>query len=289
LKLGYTLKESVRGFNNAKFSVAAAVFTITLSLISFAVYLSLSINSNKLLKAIKDKVEIEAFLEDSITSAEISGLKDKIRTIGGIKSITFVSKEEAAKIFEEDFGKDMLEILESNPLPASLRINIYEEYKSLDRINKITSQIAELPKIQEIIFPEKNVEILDRNTSGFLFVNLMILILISVTSVFLVSNTIRLVISAKRKDIETLSLLGASKSFIKAPFIIEGFIQGIAGGLISVGILYLIFWYLNTVTEKTELQIEFLTYDYLIYLVLIGIFLGVFGSWISVSKFIKKK
>jgi len=169
-------------------------------------------------------------------------LKDKIRTIGGIKSITFVSKEEAAKIFEEDFGKDMLEILESNPLPASLRINIYEEYKSLDRINKITSQIAELPKIQEIIFPEKNVEILDRNTSGFLFVNLMILILISVTSVFLVSNTIRLVISAKRKDIETLSLLGASKSFIKAPFIIEGFIQGIAGGLISVGILYLIFW-----------------------------------------------
>lgn len=289
MKFGYILKESFRGFNNAKFSVAASVFTITLSLILFAVYLTLSINSNKLLKSIKDKVELEVFLDENISMDEINELKEKIRTIGGIKSITYVSKDSAAKIFEKDFGKDMLEILEANPLPASLKINVYEEYKSLAGINKIKSQIAGMPKVVDILFPEKNVEILDKNTSGFLFINLLLLILITVTSIFLVSNTIRLVISAKRKDIETLSLLGATKTFIKAPFIIEGFIQGLAGGLISVGILYLIFLYLTAATKYTDLQIEFLTYDYLLYLVLVGIILGVFGSSISAGKFIKVK
>jgi cell division transport system permease protein len=130
---------------------------------------------------------------------------------------------------------------------------------------------------------------LEKNTSGWLFINLTVLILISITSIFLVSNTIRLVISAKKTNIETLYLLGATKTFIKAPFVLEGFIQGLLGGIFSIGILYLIFLYFNTVMGQTELQFEFLSFDYLIYVVLIGIFLGVFGSTLSAGRFIKEK
>ena len=183
----------------------------------------------------------------------------------------------------------MLDILESNPLPPSIKINVYDEYKTVEKMNKFKAQIASLPKIQDIVFPEKNLEIIDKNTSGFLFVNLMILLLIVLTSIILVSNTIRLVISAKGKDIETLSLLGATKAFIKSPFIIEGFIQGFVGSLISIGILYLIFLYFTSVTRQADLQIDFLSFDYLIYLIIIGVFLGIFGSSISVGKFIKVK
>jgi cell division transport system permease protein len=183
----------------------------------------------------------------------------------------------------------MLDIFDYNPLPASFKINVYEEYKSLEIMNKIKSQIASFPKVSDIIFPEKNLELLEKNTSGLLFINLTILILITITSIFLVSNTIRLVISAKSKFIETLNLLGATKLFIKAPFIIEGFIQGFLGGLFSIGILYLIFLYFNTVMKQTDLQFEFLGFDYLLYLLISGIFLGVFGSSISVGKFLKSK
>ena len=289
MKVKYILKEAVRGFNSAKFSTVASVFTITLSLILIAIYFTLSINSGKLLKSIKDKVEIEVFLEDNISLNELNNLKDKIKTVGGIKTINYISKEDAAKIFEKDFGKDMLDIFDYNPLPASFKINVYEEYKSLEIMNKIKSQIASFPNVSDIIFPEKNLELLEKNTSGLLFINLTILILITITSIFLVSNTIRLVISAKSKIIETLSLLGATKLFIKAPFIIEGFMQGFLGGLFSIGILYLIFLYFNTVMKQTDLQFEFLGFDYLLYLLISGIFLGVFGSSISVGKFIKSK
>ena len=289
MKVKYILKEAVRGFNSAKFSTVASVFTITLSLILIAIYFTLSINSGKLLKSIKDKVEIEVFLEDNISLSELNNLKDKIKTVGGIKTINYISKEDAAKIFEKDFGKDMLDIFDYNPLPASFKINVYEEYKSLEIMNKIKSQIASFPNVSDIIFPEKNLELIEKNTSGLLFINLTILILITITSIFLVSNTIRLVISAKSKIIETLSLLGATKLFIKAPFIIEGFMQGFLGGLFSIGILYIIFLYFNTVMKQTDLQFEFLGFDYLLYLLISGIFLGVFGSSISVGKFIKSK
>ncbi len=289
LKIRYILKEAFRGFNSAKFSTVASVFTITLSLILIAIYLTLSINSGILLKSIKDKVEIEVFLEDNISLNELNNLKDKIKTVGGIKTINYISKEDAAKIFEKDFGKDMLDIFDYNPLPASFKINVYEEYKSLEIMNKIKNQIASFPNVSDIVFPEKNLELLEKNTSGLLFINLTILILITITSIFLVSNTIRLVISSKSKIIETLSLLGATKLFIKAPFIIEGFIQGFLGGLFSIGILYLIFLYFNTVMKQTDLQFEFLGFDYLLYLLISGIFLGVFGSSISVGKFIKSK
>jgi cell division transport system permease protein len=289
LKVKYILKEAVRGFNSAKFSTVASIFAITLSLILIAIYFTLFVNSGKLLKSIKDKVEIEVFLEDNINLNELNNLKDKIKTVGGIKTINYISKEDAAKIFEKDFGKDMLDIFEYNPLPASFKINVYEEYKSLEIMNKIKSQIASFPKVSDIVFPEKNLELLEKNTSGLLFINLTILILITVTSIFLVSNTIRLVISSKSKIIETLSLLGATKLFIKAPFIIEGFIQGFLGGLFSIGILYLIFLYFNTVMRQTDLQFEFLGFEYLLYLLISGIFLGVFGSSISVGKFIKLK
>jgi cell division transport system permease protein len=289
LKINYIIKEAFRGFNTAKFSTIASIFTITLSLILIAIYFTLSINSGKLLKSIKDKVEIEVFLEDNISLNELNNLKDRIKTIGGIKTINYISKEDAAKIFEKDFGREMLDIFDYNPLPASLKINIYEEYKSLEKMNKIKSQIASFPKVSDIIFPEKNLELLEKNTSGLLFINFTVLVLITIISIFLVSNTIRLVISAKSKIIETLSLLGATKIFIKAPFIIEGFIQGLVGGLFSIGILYLIFLYFNTVMKQTDLQLDFLGYDYLTYLLITGIFLGVFGSSISVGRFIKSK
>jgi cell division transport system permease protein len=289
LKTKYIFKEALRGFNTAKLSTVASVFTITLSLILISIYLTLSINSGKLLKSIKDKVEIEVFLEDNINLNELNNLKDKIKTVGGIKTMSYISKEDAAKIFEKDFGKDMLEIFDYNPLPASLKINVYEEYKSLEKMNKIKNQIASFPKVSDIIFPEKNLELLEKNTSGLLFINLTVLVLITIISIFLVSNTIRLVIVAKSKIIETLSLLGATNIFIRAPFIIEGFIQGFLGGLFSIGILYLIFLYFNTVMKQTDLQLDFLGLDYLIYLLITGIFLGVFGSSISVGKFIKSK
>lgn len=287
MKFRYLLKESLRGFNSAKLSTVASVITISLSLILIALYFTLSFNSNKLIKSIKDKVEIEVFIDDNLSQDEINTIKEKIRTVGGVKQITFVSKEEASKIFEKEYGKEMLELFESNPLPASFKISLYDEYKSLDRINKIKNQLSSVQNINDIVFPEKNLELIEKNTSGFLYINLVILIIITLSSVFLVSNTIRLVISSRRKIISTFKLLGATNSFIMTPFIIEGFLQGLFGGVFASVILYLLLIVYSSRFNQNEIKLDFFGFEYLGYLILIGILLGILGSIFSVKRFLK--
>ena len=287
MRFKYLLKESIRGFSSAKLSTFASIITIMLSLILIAIYFTISFNSSKMIKTIKSKVEIEVFLDDDITVKELDELKEKIKIIGGVKKITYVSKEKAAEIFEKEFGKEMLEIFEVNPLPASLKINLYEEYKTTDRINKIKNQLIKFPKVQDIVYPEKNLELIEKNTSGILFLNLVILIIITISSIILVSNTIRLVISSKQKAIETLKLLGATKAFIRIPFIIEGFIQGLLGGLCSVIFLYILYVYITSRFNHNELRLDFIGGEYLLYLILIGILLGILGSAISVRRYLK--
>jgi len=289
VKISYLFKESIRGLSSAKLSTLASVITITLSLILISIYYNISVNSNKLIKTIKDKVEIEVFLDDSINQDELNDLREKIRTIGGVKQITYISKDEAIKIFEKEFGKDMLDVFESNPLPASLKINLYDEYKSTDRMNKIKAQIFTMKKVQDIVYPEKNLELIENNSNGLLLINLVILIVISLSSVFLVSNTIRLVISSKKRNLEVFKLLGANNSFIIAPFIINGFIQGLIGGLIGVGIMYGFYFLFTTKFSTNELKIDFMGIDFMIFLIITGIILGVLGSLISVKFFLKKE
>lgn len=287
MKLRYLLKESLRGFNSAKLSTAASVITITLSLILIALYYTLSFNSNKLIKSIKDKVEIEVFINDNLNPDEINSLKEKIKTIGGVKQITLISKEEAFRIFEKEYGREMLDLYESNPLPASFKINLYDEYKSLERINKIKTQLSSIQNVNEIVFPEKNLELIEKNTSGILFINLVILIIITLTSVFLVSNTIRLVIASRKKIIETFKLLGARNSYIMTPFIIEGFLQGLAGGIFASAVIYFLLVVYSTRFSQNEIKLDFLGLEYMGYLTIIGIVLGILGSVFSVKRFLK--
>lgn len=289
MKLNYYITESLRGFKNAKLSTLASVFTIAISLILISIYFIFYINSNLLIKSIKDKVEFELFLDETCTSEDISNIKEKIRTIGGIKNINYISKDSAKKIFEAEFGKDMLEILDDNPLPASLKINLYDEYKSTERMNKIKSQLEQLPKVTDVEFKKEYLEVIEKNSSAFLFVNLIVSLIITITSVFLVSNTIRLVISSRKKLIDLLKLLGAKRHFILTPFILEGFLQGFAGGILSLILLVVLYYYANTKYYSSSPFISFIGFEYILYLILTGISLGVFGSLISVRKFFKKQ
>lgn len=289
MKIKHLIAEAFRGLRTAKISTITTIFTITLSLVLIIIFLTLSVNSGKLIKSIKEKVEIEVFLSDDVSNDELNDIREKIKTIGGVKNITYISKNDAAKIFEAEFGKEMLEVFESNPLPASLRINLYDEYKSIERMNRIKNLIATYPKVDDIKFPEKYLQMIEKNSSVILTVNLISLIIISLSSVFLVSNTIRLVISSRKKLIDLLKLLGAKNSFIVTPFIIEGFILGLIGAVFAGLIIFVLNYYISSGLLENELRISILNIENLIYIAAIGIFLGIFGSIITVRRFLKKE
>ncbi|MBS1514314.1 MAG: FtsX-like permease family protein [Bacteroidetes bacterium] len=287
MKYNYLIKESLRGFNSAKLSTLASVSTIALSLIIIGIYFFISVNSSSYTRKIKDKVELEIFLQDGYSINELDSLKENLKRIGGIKQIAFVSKEEAIKIFEKEYGKDMLEIIEGNPLPASFKVALYDEYKTIEKVEKLKKQISELGFVSDVIYPKKNLEVVDKNFSSLLSLNLIILIVITISSVFLVSNTIRLVIASKEKLIYTMKLLGATKKFIRSPFLIEGLIQGFAGGVIAAVFLYLLMEFVSGKLGEVNVYVEIGKSFYILIIIALGIILGISGSAISIRRYLK--
>ena len=253
-----------------------------------ALYYTVSTNSGNLIQSVKDRVELEVFLQDDISGGSVDSLNEVIKRIGGIKTIKFITKEEAARIFTEEFGSEMLDILESNPLPPSFKINTYDEYKTTDRIEKIKSTISELSGVVEVYYPQKNLKAIEDTSSGILFLNLVILIVITASSVFLVSNTIRLVIQSKKRVIRTMKLLGATKNFIRTPYLFEGIIQGFLAGILSVILILLMIQYYYSINTSTGVESEIFTFLNFLYLVIIGILLGTLGSSISIRRHLKE-
>ncbi len=287
MKPSYYFKEFMRYMKTAKSAVISSTMVIALAVLLLGIYLTISINSVKLLKLIRDKVEIDAYLHDSMTPADISKLTSSIKTVGGVKNVTFISKEEAAKIFQEEFGQDILEVFDYNPLPPSLKINLYDEYKTIDRIEKIKLELQKNPEISDIVYAQKNLEIIERNSQSLVFLNLSLLVIITFSSIFLIGNTVRLMIVAKKDTIEIMKLIGATKEVIRTPFIMEGFFQGLVGSLLAVILLQVFLGYFYATYTNNDFNFSIMDTKFLILLVIFGTMLGTLGSAISIRRFLK--
>ncbi|MBN8586049.1 MAG: ABC transporter permease [Ignavibacteria bacterium] len=283
----YYFKEFMRYLKTAKSAVISSTVVIALAVLLLGIYLTISINSVKLLKLIRDKVEIDAYLVDNIQTADISKLTSSIKSIGGVKSVNFVSKDEAAKIFAEEFGQDILEVFDHNPLPPSLKINLYDEYKTIDRIEKIKQELGKNREITDVVYAQKNLEIIERNSQSLVFLNLSLLVIITFSSIFLIGNTIRLMIVAKKDTIEIMKLIGATKETIRTPFIMEGFFQGFVGSLLAVILLQVFLGYFYATYTNNDFNFSIMDTKFLILLVIFGSLLGTLGSAISIRRFLK--
>lgn len=277
----------MRYFKTAKSAVFSSIVVIGLAVLLLGIYLTISINSVRLLKLIRDKVEIDAYLIDSVQTPDLSRLTADIKTIGGVKNVTYISKTEAAKMFAEDFGQDILEVFDYNPLPASLKINLYDEYKTIDRIEKIKAELQKHKEINDIVYAQKNLEIIERNSQSLVFLNLTLLVIITFSSIFLIGNTIRLMIVAKKEDIEIMKLIGATKETIRTPFIMEGFFQGFVGSLLAVVLLQIFLGYFYSTYTNNDFNFSVIDTKFLILLVIFGTLLGTLGSAISIRRYLK--
>jgi len=277
----------MRYLKTAKSAVISSTVVIALAVLLLGIYVTISINSVKLLKLIRDKVEIDAYLTDNIQPADISKLTASIKSVGGVKSVNFVSKDEAAKIFAEEFGQDILEVFDHNPLPPSLKINLYDEYKTIDRIEKIKQELTKNREITDVVYAQKNLEIIERNSQSLVFLNLSLLVIITFSSIFLIGNTIRLMIVAKKDTIEIMKLIGATKETIRTPFIMEGFFQGFVGSLLAVILLQVFLGYFYSTYTNNDFNFTIMDTKFLILLVIFGSLLGTLGSAISIRRFLK--
>jgi len=248
-----------------------------------AIFLIFIFNVHLIISQIQSRLEIEIFIDNSLNQEQVELLNDNIRKIEGVEEVKYISKDEAAEIFRKQFGQDVFDILDENPLPASFRLKLTPQFRSSDKTRAIFDQILQMEGIDEILYRQDLLALLEKYMTFFLLIALVIGLLLSFSSIILVSNTIKLVIFSRRKIIDIMKLVGATRGFIRRPYIVEGVIQGGTGGILAA----MFFW---GVFKIVNLEIPgVIIFDQRLYilLIVIGIVFGYIGSIFAIRKFLK--
>ena len=286
MSLMYVVRESLSGFSRAKFAAISSIMTIMISLLFLGIFYVIADNTSRLVGNIRERVEMEAFLEEPASRQRISGIERELVALDGVDHVEFVSKDAAAKIFREEFGEDILSVLDVNPLPPSFRIFLKEEFRNTEKAEELHERILKIEGVQTDIFRKDMLQFIEKQSRALSLGGFGLGLLIAVSAIILVSNTIRLAIDAKRKSVQTMKLVGASRWFIRSPFIVEGLIQGLLGGMLAALAMY---YLLTFVTGMISGELaEFLRAELSFYglVTLAGTILGLLGSLISVRRFI---
>lgn len=286
MRFKYALKEAISGFKKSKLSSFASVFALFVSLLAIGMFVVTGYNINRLIKTIKSKIEIEVFIKDGHTHSQIDSLRKIIMSFDEVEEVIYVSKEEAAKIFEREFGESIFNVLDFNPLPASFKIRLKESFRTTQGVESVVRKLRKIPNFEDIKYRKLLLGIMERRFHILTYIFFGAGILLSLISVLLIINTIRLTIYAKRKLIKIMQLVGATRGFIMLPFLIQGFLQGLLAGIFSAGIIYVGIKII--VPQLPDDVMSSINVPDLFFpvLILIGCILGFAGSWLSASKYI---
>lgn len=240
LSLFYTIREGLDGMRRTRVASAMAILTIAIALVLVGVFIAGTLNLVRVVEAMRSRVELEVFVDNGMDEGGIDRLGRDIRSIDGVAEATFVSREDARQIFRQEFGDDFLDVLENNPLPASFRIALKKEAQTARAAERIAGRMNEIAGVDEVVYRRQLLSLLDRYIGLAVAVDFILGLIVCLSSFGLVINVVRLAIVAKRRVIETMQLVGATDAFVRRPFLIQGFVQGMLGGVGAVLALRLI-------------------------------------------------
>ncbi|MFC5700822.1 permease-like cell division protein FtsX [Cohnella faecalis] len=278
----------------------ASMSSIGVSLFILGVFLLLAINVNKLADQIEQQVQIRVYLKLDTEQAKIDEIERQIKRIPEVKSVTFVSKEEGLERLRKNLGDNGSALQgyedDKNPLPDGFDVEVFSPQKIDFAAKQITALNGKDPEqsIWDVKYGEETVKKLFKITNAVRNIGLVIVLGLAVMAMFLISTTIKMTILARRREISIMKMVGATNSFIRWPFFIEGVLIGIIGSVITVALL--LYGYARIVsTSKVDMglmMIELSSVNEVAWtvggtIVGIGILLGVWGSVISVRKYLK--
>lgn len=278
----------------------ASISAIAISLFILGVFLLLTLNVNYLTQQIEQQVEIRVYLEVKTPEDQVTSLQNEISAISNVSKVKFVSKEEGLEYLRGKLGdgKQLLEGFEgeNNPLNDSFTVEVTDPRE----VAAVAKQIEGLNNgkptkpIYRVSYGQGTVETMFKVTSIVRNVGLVIVVGLALTAMFLISNTIKITIVARRREISIMKLVGATNSFIRWPFFIEGALLGIIGSAIPVGLLLYGYWEMMRAIQLdlNLLLVQLLPFEAISLktaglLLGIGIMIGIWGSTLSVRKFLK--
>ena len=288
MSISYTFKESLAGFRRNKAATLITIFTVSIALLLLGVFTIITMNLGRVVEDIRSRVDVEVFLKESFPADQHRQIGIQLRAIRGVEDARYISKEEAGRIFLKEFGENYGELLDANPLPSSFQLKIHEGYSNTDSIAVIVKKAERIKAVDNVLYRKNLLALIDKREKALSYATLFIGIILGLSAIILVANTIRLTIYAKREIIRTMKLVGATSMFIRMPFVIEGLLHGLAGGIIAsvlLGVVYSMF--LSPIAEELLINIP-VTFSFYLFLTGLGCLLGLIGSVVSIGRFLRE-
>lgn len=287
----YFVRETYKSIRRNGFMSFASISTVAVALLVLGMFLLIFLNTNNLAKYLESQVQISVYMLDEADQEELAAVEEKLQGYEGVEKVTFISKEEAFEKFKERLG-DQQQLLDSlgsdNPFPNYFDVQV----DNPERIKELTPQISELPKVETAKFGQEVVENLFQLTKVLRFGGIMLVVFLSMATLFIISNTIRLTVFARRKEVLIMKYVGATDWFIRWPFLLEGMTLGFFGAVIANIMINIIY---SGVQGKIHATLAFLpllpSYPLLhyvsLFLLVAGTGIGALGSYISLRKFLR--
>lgn len=253
---------------------------VSIALVLFLVGLLglIVLKTNSITKHFKEKVAITVFLNDNAKDKDVETLQAELRKEDYAKTVTYISKDEAAKIYSADIGENFLEFLGENPLKNAIDISLKSEFVTPEIMADIEKELVMRSIVAEVTYDKPLIELLSKNINRLSFWMLVFSALFTLIAVVLINGSIRLSVYSKRFTIKTMQMVGATKSFIRVPFILQSVKLGIAGALVSIVGLVAFISYLN----KNIPELELFSDVNILAIVFVGIIgLGILITWLS--------
>ncbi|MDZ7411332.1 MAG: ABC transporter permease [candidate division KSB1 bacterium] len=226
----YCLREGLDGLARAKMAALLAALTVAIALILTGIFTLVTFNLVEIVAGLRSRIELEIFVDNGRDEAGIQRLRRQIEALPGVARARYISREEAIAIFRKEFGEGFIDLLASNPLPPSFQITLEKSHQHSMAAQQLAGRLRTLEGVEEVVYRRDFVMRLERYLDFAMIGSLVVGLIVALGSIFVVINHVRLVIHAKRRLIETMQLVGASRLFVRGPFVIQGFVQGLLGG-----------------------------------------------------------
>ncbi len=291
--ISYLIGEGLSNIFKNKKSTISSLMIMCATMLVFGLFFVIGENINAFVENVAEAQGIRVFIVNTATDKEIEQVGNEILSIDGVRNVEYISKEDALESMKDWLGEDMLEGYEKkNIFSASYDVTLTD----LELNQEVQDSIRQIPNVKDIRSSNETIAQVIRLAKGVKIVTGAILVLLIIISIAIISNTIKLTVHARRKEISIMKYVGATNSFIRWPFLVEGIIIGIISGLLSVAIIGVAYTYIaNKMSGTAFMEIihwKLLEFKDMFNLILtvymgLGIGIGIVGSGISMKKYLE--
>ncbi|MFS8617116.1 MAG: permease-like cell division protein FtsX [Solitalea sp.] len=282
--------ESRPGNRKKKGLSVSTVISISLVLLMVGVLGMIILAGKNLSNYVKENIYLSVIFQKTAAERQVLQLQEEIAKLPGVRETEYISKEKAAESLQQELGEDFMTFLGYNPLPASMDVHVQADYASSDSIAKLEKQLRTEKLVEDVIYQKSLVDSVNSNIRTISLVLLGVCALLAVIAIALINNTIRLAIYSQRFIIKSMQLVGATKNFIKRPFLWLGVLHGLIGALVAIGLLVGLVYFaerqlpeLKAVMNYQELGTVF------IMMFICGIVISLISTYFAVSKYLRKR